>query len=203
MKEEPRPDSRSSVTSAESDLSVHDRHAAENKNNSSISNHNNNNNNNSIKSSRSSQSSASATVPGVKSKLSFGISRLLDEPKKSEETGEDSTDEEEEDEMHEGSSSPVTRSGSSHESSHHLQHPLHPESHNHHPHMPHAGAGPMYSYSPAFPWFGSYVGKEGIPRESPVFFSVFLPLLSLIQFKRRELNPRKASLLIDFLWLLK
>lgn len=176
MKEEPRPDSRSSVTSAESDLSVHDRHAAENRisSNSNNINSNNNNNNNSIKSARSSQSSSSATVPSVKSKLSFGISRLLDEPKKSEEAGADSTDEEEdEDEMHEGSSSPVTRSGSSHESSHHSLHPLHPDNHNHHPHLPHAGSGPMYSYSPAFPWFGSYVGKEGIPRESP-----FLPLHS-------------------------
>lgn len=173
MKEEPRPDSRSSATSAESDIS-----ASERVDKSS-------NNNNHVKIRSSAASSAPAT-PAMKSRLSFGISRLLDEPKTKEEREEETTDEEEEEDMQDGSSSPVTRSGSSHESSHHQLHPQHPsltpENHNHH--MPHAGSGPMYSYSPAFPWFGSYVGKEGIPSKFRFTFSCLV-------LRGRELNPEK------------
>lgn len=174
MKEEPRPDSRSSVTSADSDLS--DKHGVKIK---------------------SSLAAAAAATPALKSKLSFGISRLLDEPKKQEAEAEESTDDEE-DEMQDGSASPVTRSGSSHESSQqqmHPHHPLHPQD----PHNQHISpSGHMYSYSPAFPWFGSYVGKEGIPSKFTLSLSLFAAGI-----QSGELNAPKGSLLIDFLWLLK
>lgn len=177
MKEEPRPDSRSSVTSAESDLSAGERllssdhlNAGSHKSHSGVK----------IKSSL---AAAAAATPGMKSKLSFGISRLLDEPKKQEDPDEETTDDEEDD-VQDGSSSPVTRSASSHESSHHpmhSHHPLTPDAQNQHM------SGHMYSYSPAFPWFGSYVGKDGIPSKSDS-----CAFLCMRSEERSELNPQKG-----------